>query len=75
MEFSGSIITKPFAAGTKSERTGVYLVTDEGRYLLRRKGGSPFRDPVLEGLAGTRIRCEGILHGYTLIMTTYEVIP
>lgn len=75
MEFSGSVVRKPFAEGTKSERTGVYLVTDEDQYLLRREGGNPFHDPVLEGLAGSKIRCRGTLHGYTLILTSYEVLP
>jgi hypothetical protein len=75
MEFSGSVVTGPFAEGTKSERTGVYLATDRGRYLLRRQGGNPFHDPVLEALAGKRIRCQGSLHGYTLIITSYEVLP
>jgi hypothetical protein len=74
MEFSGRVVFKPFAEGTKSERVGIYLVTDQGEYLLRRKGGNPFHDPVLEGLAGSRIRCQGTLHGYTLILTSYEVL-
>jgi len=74
MEFSGRVIAKPFAVGSKSERTGVYLVTDRGEFLLRRREANPFHDPVLEDLAGSRIRCEGELHGYTIIMSSYDLI-
>ncbi len=75
MELSGSVVRKPFAEGTKSERTAIYLIADQRHYLLRREGGNPFHDPILEALAGSKIRCEGSLHGYTLIMTSYEVLP
>jgi hypothetical protein len=75
MEFTGSVVSKPFAVGSKSERTGIYLLTDQGEFLLRREGGNPFHDPVLEGLAGSRIACRGDLHGYTLIITSYEILP
>ena len=75
MELSGNVVRKPFAEGTKSERAGVYLVTGQGEFLLRRRGANPFRDPVLEDLAGSRIRCRGDLHGYTLIISSYEILP
>jgi hypothetical protein len=74
MKFSGSVVKKSFAEGTKSERSGIYLITESAEHLLRRKGGNPFRDPVLESLVGHEIRCEGALHGYTLIITSYEVV-
>jgi hypothetical protein len=74
MEISGSVVRKPFAEGTKSERTAVYLVTDQGEYLLRRRGANPLHDPVLDGLAGRRIRCRGKLYGYTLLVTYYEIM-
>jgi hypothetical protein len=75
MELEGSVVRGPFAEGTKSEREAVYLVAGQGRYLLRRRGGNPFHDPVLEELVGRRIRCLGTLHGYTFIMTSYETLP
>jgi hypothetical protein len=74
MEFAGSVVKRAFAEGTKSERPGIYLITDQAEHLLRRKGGNPFRDPVLESLVGHRIRCEGTLHGYTLIITSYQIV-
>jgi hypothetical protein len=72
MEFSGSVVKKMFGKGSKSEREGIFLVTDQGEYLLRRQGGNPFRDPVLEELAGSKITCEGKIYDYTLIITSWK---
>lgn len=69
MQLTGQVTRKLFAAGSKSEREAVILVTDRGEYVLRRKGGNPFYDEALEELVGKRIRCEGELTGYTFIMT------
>lgn len=69
MQLQGRVNKKLFAAGTKSEHEAVVLTTDEGEYVLRRKGGNPFSDRVLESLVGKRIRCEGDLTGYTFLMT------
>jgi hypothetical protein len=68
MRLEGTVVRKPFAVGSKSEREAVMLVTAEGReYVLRRLGGNPFHDEELEALVGKRIACEGMLHGYTFI--------
>lgn len=74
MKVSGRVVKKVFAEGSKSERPAIYLVSDEQEYLLRRRGGNPFHDPELENLVGRRVRCRGELHGYTLIVTSYEII-
>jgi hypothetical protein len=74
MQFSGRVIRKGFARGSKSERPGIYLVTEGAEYLLRRQGANPFRDPELEALVGKRVRCEGTLHDYTLIVTSCDII-
>jgi hypothetical protein len=67
MEYTGRVIKKRFGAGTKSAHDAVMLVTDSGEYVLRRLGGNAFRDPELDRLVGQVVRCEGQLHGYTLI--------
>jgi hypothetical protein len=72
MQLNGSVIRKLFAAGSKSEREAVILVTEGGEYILRRKGGNPFFDEALEELVGKRIVCRGDLTGYTFIMTSWE---
>jgi hypothetical protein len=74
-QFSGSVVKRPFAAGSKSERQAILLVTDAGDYVLRRQGGNPFHDHELERLVGKRIRCTGTLTGYTLLVSECAVIP
>jgi hypothetical protein len=71
MQLNGLVTKKLFAAGSKSEREAIILMTDEGEYVLRRKGGNPFFDEELENLVGKHIRCEGALTGYTLLMTKW----
>jgi hypothetical protein len=71
MQLTGRVTKKLFAAGSKSEREAVVLITDTGEYVLRRKGGNPFFDAELENLAGKTITCEGDLTGYTFLMTKW----
>jgi hypothetical protein len=75
MEYAGQVVKKRFAVGSKSEHDAVMLVTDSGEYKLRRQGGNPFQDPELDKLVGHFIRCEGVLHGYTLIMSDCRIEP
>ena len=72
--FVGKVIKGPFAKGTKSEHEAVYLDTGKRSYVLRRQGGNPFQDPQLEKLVGKKVRCEGELSGYTLIMANCQVL-
>ena len=74
MQTHGTVVMKPFAVGSKSERDVVMLVTDSGEYVLRRKGGNPFVDPQLVQLVGKEIQCTGVLHGYTLIMSDWSEV-
>jgi hypothetical protein len=67
----GTVVKRPFAAGSKSERDAIVLATADGDLLLRREGGNPFADPVLEGLVGKRLRCRGVLVGTTLIASDW----
>jgi hypothetical protein len=63
------------AAGSKSEHTAILLVTDKQQYVLRRQGGNPFTDPVLEALVGKSIDGDGIVHGQTLILSDWVEQP
>ncbi len=72
--YIGQVIKKPFARGSKSERSAVFLATAEGEYVLRLKGGNPFHDEQLERLVGKQIWGEGVLTGYTLILSHWEEI-
>ncbi len=74
LETDGCVIKHLTAKGSKSERRAVYLETKNGSYVLRRRGGNPFFDPVLEKLVGKTIRCKGILTEHTLIMSEWDVV-
>ena len=73
-QFVGRVVLEPFAAGSKSERIAVKLVTPAGQFVLRRPSGNPYSDSVLEKLAGKTIRCEGRLSGSRLILSSWEVV-
>jgi hypothetical protein len=64
----GTVVRRPYAAGSKSEHEAVMLVTDDGEFRLRRKGGNPFRDPALDELVGREIEAEGIIAGPSFIL-------
>ena len=72
VQYRGKVIQKPFGQGSKSEHDAVYLVTDEGEYVLRRAGGNPFRDPELDALGGKEIVCEGTSTDHTLIVSEWR---
>jgi hypothetical protein len=71
-EFVGKVTKRPFASGSKSEREAVRLDTDNGSFVLRREGGNPLYDPMLEELVGKTIKCTGETHDYTLTMTDWS---
>lgn len=74
-EISGEVVKGPFAVGSKSEHEAVYLVSDKGRFVLRRVGGNPFYDPELNGLVGKKIRGKGQVTGYTFLLSEWHELP
>lgn len=74
MQLSGRVTKKLFGKGSKSEHEAVVLDTEEGQYVLRRRGGNPFHDPELEKLAGKTIRGRGDIVGYNFLLTDWEEI-
>lgn len=73
MTFQGRVVKKRVGRGSKSEHDAVLLSTDRGEFLLRRQGGNPFADRVLDGLVGKVIECEGTVLGTTLVLSTWRV--
>ena len=74
MELTGSVVRKTFAAGSKSEHSAVFLITDGGDYKLERAEGNPFHDPELEKLVGKRIAVTGeVIAGHTLRIRSHRV--
>jgi hypothetical protein len=72
--FSGTVVRKPVAQGSKSEHDAVVLATDEGEFLLRRLGGNPFVDPILDELVGKTLAFTGELLGATLVVSAWTEI-
>ena len=75
MTYTGQVVKERVAAGSKSDRAAVMLDTGEARYVLRRRGGNAFADPALDELVGRRLRFEGLVHGYTLIVSDWHDAP
>jgi hypothetical protein len=59
---NGKVVKKKFAEGSKSEHDAICLETDNGSFVLRRKGGNPFNDPELHKLIGERVEAMGIIN-------------
>lgn len=73
-EFTGQVVKRPFATGSKSEREAVMLQTPTAAYVLRRRGGNAFVDSALNALVGKQVKVDGDLHDYTLIITKYREV-
>jgi hypothetical protein len=70
--FTGKVVRKRIAARSKSDRMGVVLENEDGRWhVLRRAGGNPFRDRALDHLVGRTITATGVVSGRTLIMSDW----
>ncbi|MDO8598131.1 MAG: hypothetical protein Q7R45_16090 [Sulfuricaulis sp.] len=72
---SGTVIRKPVAVGSKSERAAVVLRTsDNAEYILRRSGGNAFSDPELDKLVGSSITADGqVVASQTFIMKSWTL--
>ncbi len=74
MVFRGRVVRKPYARGSKSEHQAVMLVTDTEQFRLRRAGGNPFADPVLDRLVGKTVECDGTPREHTLVVKSWRVV-
>lgn len=74
MVFSGKVVKKTVAPGSKSEREAVVLVTESSEYVLRRQGGNPFCDEQLNQLVGKQICCQGKQHQNLLIIINWTTV-
>lgn len=72
-KFVGKVTRKTFGKGSKSEYEAVFLETEEGEFVLRRRGGNPFHDPELQKLVGKDIRCEGSIEDYVLMISDWTI--
>lgn len=70
----GEVFLKLYAPGSKSEHEAVMIHMPEGDTLLRRTGGNAFRDEVLLGLVGHRIRGTGRKVETAVILDDWELL-
>lgn len=63
----GQVTRGEYGKGSKSERVAVFIDTDRGRYLLRRKNSPAFVDADLEHFIGKTVECDGFLLETTLL--------
>jgi hypothetical protein len=73
VKFVGQVIKKPLAAGSKSDFPAVKLITKDEELVLRRRGGDPFHDEVLDTLVGKTIQCRGYRKGIYLFLKDWKV--
>ncbi len=71
----GRVTRGLYAQGSKSEREAVFLETDNGRYILRRKTGPVFGDVELERYVGREVICDGFLIGASLLGDKITIVP
>ena len=71
---TGQVSRGSLGMGSKSEREAVWIETEQGRFVLRRKTGPTFGDAALERHLGHRVACSGFIVGYTLLADRIETL-
>ena len=71
----GTVVREPFGSGSKSARDAVWLETEKGRLVLRRKEGPTFDDRSFDKYVGKRAVCDGFIVGYMMLVERIEILP
>ncbi|MET3876786.1 hypothetical protein [Chitinophaga sp. OAE865] len=69
---TGRLVLRTFGKHSKSEHLGVFLVTDQGDYLIRPSGANPFMPNPLMPLAGKTIVTTGYIEDYVFLAQTWK---
>ncbi|CAL1517072.1 hypothetical protein [Chitinophaga sp. MM2321] len=69
---TGRLVLRTFGKHSKSEHLGVFIVTDQGDYLIRPAGGNPFMNNPLAALAGKTITTEGYIVDYVFLAKSWQ---
>ena len=71
--YVGTVVKHGVAGRSKSARQAVLLRTETGEeFILRRLGGHPFHDELIEKLVGKRIEGSGRTTGTTLLLSKWK---
>lgn len=73
VELTGKVSKGPFGKGSKSAHEAIYLKSDKGDFVLRRKGANPFSDPELDKLVGKTVRATGMIADYLFLADDVEL--
>jgi hypothetical protein len=71
----GTVVRGPFGTGSKSARDAVWLETEKGRFVLRRKEGPTFGDLSFDQYVGKRVICDGFIVGYMMLVERILTAP
>jgi hypothetical protein len=66
---------RPFGVGSKSERKAVWLETADQRLVLRARTVRPSVIACIEKYVGKRVKCDGMIVGYTLLAERIAIVP
>lgn len=72
---TGVVRRGPFGTGSKSERIAIFVDTDDGSFVLRRKEGPSYGDPELDRYVGHRVSCDGFILDHTLLAERIRTLP
>ncbi|NLR63529.1 hypothetical protein HGH92_04340 [Chitinophaga varians] len=72
IRLTGRLVLRTFGQRSKSEHLGVYLVTDQGDYLIRPAGANPFMDNPLMKMAGKTVTAEGYIVDYVFLARSWK---
>lgn len=71
---AGKVVVGEFGGGSKSARIAVWIETDQGRFVLRRKDGPSFGDGTLKKYIGKSVECDGFVVGYTFLAEKIKIV-
>ena len=72
---TGVVRRGSFGAGSKSEQMAIWIDTDDGSFVLRRKEGPTYGDAALDRYVGRRVTCDGFILDYTLLAERIRMLP
>jgi hypothetical protein len=74
MTYEGTVAKGIFGKGSKIEREATMINIPEGEYKLVREGVLSLSDNMMNELVGKKIKCEGTIWYYTLVISDWEIM-
>jgi hypothetical protein len=73
IQICGIITRKKFGEGSKSDHNAICIETNEDSFVLKRIGGNPFNDPVLNKMIGKEVTATGFLDQYQFLASDVQI--